>query len=234
MNKNLNKCILFFSFLVIGNLKGFGSEPPSLDLPQALIPSKTKLIDQIRDVILEVLMYTGLTPEISDAPDGDANDSFAPLQVSIGMTDNDVAIGGNMKERLESLTRTVEANSCKLCHLISGIEFFQKETRKNMNYLMEEFETVKNEQFKLKCMLMAHEVNTQCIIDDNENNQGPSGFIDELNELSQRIEILATPLAETDFIRYDPESAIHHCSHSVHSPFFNDIEGNSECCNCGE
>ncbi|MDR0633015.1 MAG: hypothetical protein LBF84_02655 [Holosporales bacterium] len=132
--------------------------------------AKKKLVDQFREAMYEVLRATRLISDEEVAPPQEGSEEpatvFASIQQSIGMTENDIVMGGNIKQRLESLTRTVESNNHKLAILIAQQLNFQQETRRNMNFVMEDIAILKEELHKIRGLLFAHDINTQKIIND--------------------------------------------------------------------
>jgi hypothetical protein len=234
-------------FSVLLSVSGFalqtaGEEPAEL-------PVKAKLVDQIRSTLYEVLVNTRLiSPESNVANDGYSEGSdgastenkavlFAPVQKAIGMTDDQVDSAGSVRERLENLLRIAEANSCKLCHVISSLESFQRETRYNMNVLMEGLWNIKQEQLTLRSLLLAHEISTQRIIDEISVPDGDR--ISLLENTANKIRALCGDDWEGEsapFVKYDVDDPISHCPHcfwqSGSQDGAEDRSAVDPCCHC--
>jgi hypothetical protein len=171
--KNNKRSLLVISSLMCGWGHSTALEATvEAELEGELPNAKKKLTDQFREVMYEVLRATRLVSEeeeVTQPPDGEGDaevNVYASVQRSLGMTEYDVAMGGNIKQRLESVTRTVEANNRKLTWLIAALTKFQQETRRNMNFVMEDIAILKAELHKVRGLLFAHDVNTQKIINN--------------------------------------------------------------------
>ncbi|MDR0625635.1 MAG: hypothetical protein LBF72_04355 [Holosporales bacterium] len=239
-----------FSFCWQANCsEGGASSPDVLDpLNQEFFATPT-LSEQFRNVLLEFFTQTGLLPKDYSLPvavesgqgtdypeevvEQDNSNSFASIQEAMGFTNSDVIAGGNVRQRIEAQTHTTESNSCKLCHIISSLNSFQKETRRNMNILMEELGHMKAEQALLKSLLLGHNVNVLKIIDSNGVSEAK--FIKDLQTLAERIQEVLPPIGAANFAPYDTSKEIHHCLHSLlfHGPHHHHPHG---CHNhdCGE
>jgi hypothetical protein len=174
--------------------------------------------EQLRNALYSLLWETGLIaqapPVIPDLQpeEPQIQEVFSAPQKALGLTDIDIETGGSIKQRLEDQTRTVEANSCKLCQLIASVDFLQREARKNMNVIMQELENIKKEQLVLKGIMLAHDVNVLKIVDSNGVSEAK--FIQAAQELGEKVQKVLPPMAATEFVPYDEKETIHHCIHN--------------------
>lgn len=187
--------LLTIPYLLISTNISFADDTPRI-----------KLVDQVKEAVYEVLSDAKLIPDTIDPQPGGETTNYASLQKAIGMTDEHIELGGDIRQRLESLLSTIEISSCKLSKLMLGLVEFRKEVRQNMNTLMQEIGYIKQEQYKIKSTLVAHEVSTLNLLDSGQTDD--ESIITELNELITEISSQVPQPGSSTFTPYDPTADI--------------------------
>jgi hypothetical protein len=95
---------------------------------EAISASGTKIIQQIKDTLYDVLNEAKVITSESA--------SFASIHDAVGFTPLDVSTGGSIKTRLENLTTVVAGDSCKLSQLQTRLDQYNVERRTDMNTLV--------------------------------------------------------------------------------------------------
>lgn len=133
---------------------------------------RTKLSRQIEEGAYNALIKANLIKEADDGNDSSTkNPNFSTLPEALGFCDNDIQVGGSVKTRLENIITNITLNSSSCKYLISQVNEYGIEHRKDMNILIDALNNQQNRIYNLEKLVLTMGIMIQEIIDPNNYTQ---------------------------------------------------------------